>query len=256
MIRKKIIIPLVIMSLLLGNLFIPRCSAADSTSQGTATTRSSEIAELQQQLNNNGFWIGACDGLLGSQAYQEAAQFEIDAHLAADGLIGLRTRQSPILAAVDAASALNLLAQAPDQSEAVVTIPGASVDPVPTATKNEPVKVAEKTASTVSRGSSSSARTGKVITMVATGYDGCYECNKPYYGYPAYIGVPLQRGIVAVDPRVIPMGTRLYVEGYGYALAGDQGNAIKGNRIDLFFDSHQEASNYGIKTIKVTILGK
>jgi len=106
--------------------------------------------------------------------------------------------------------------------------------------------------SSVSRGSTS--RVGKVLTMVATAYDGCYECNKPYYGAPSYIGLPLARGIVAVDPNVIPMGTRLYVEGYGEAIAADQGNAIKGNRIDLFFDTHQQALNYGMKTVKVTIL--
>jgi 3D (Asp-Asp-Asp) domain-containing protein len=90
--------------------------------------------------------------------------------------------------------------------------------------------------------------------MVATGYDGCYACNYPYYGQPSYIGLPLARGIVAVDPNVIPMGTKLYIEGYGEAIAADQGNAIKGNRIDLFFDTHQQALNWGMKTVKVTIL--
>jgi 3D (Asp-Asp-Asp) domain-containing protein len=64
----------------------------------------------------------------------------------------------------------------------------------------------------------------------------------------------LARGIVAVDPNVIPMGTKLYVEGYGEAIAADQGGAIKGNRIDLFFGSHQEALNFGKRTVKVTIL--
>lgn len=112
-------------------------------------------------------------------------------------------------------------------------------------------KTAATLDSAVSRGGSREIR---VLTMVATGYDGCYECNKPYYGQPSYIGLPLRRGIVAVDPQVIRMGTRLYVEGYGEAIAADQGNAIKGNRIDLFFDSHQEALNFGKKTVKVTIL--
>ncbi|MEQ8201160.1 MAG: peptidoglycan-binding protein [Syntrophomonadaceae bacterium] len=116
----------------------------------------------------------------------------------------------------------------------------------------EPTTTASRSETTVSRSGSTS---GRVVTMVATGYDGCYECNKPYYGYPSYIGLPLARGIAAVDPRVIPMGTRLYVEGYGNAIAADQGNAIKGNRIDLFFESHAEALRYGIKTVKVTILG-
>lgn len=105
----------------------------------------------------------------------------------------------------------------------------------------------------VSRGGSGSG-IGKVITVVATAYDGCYKCNYPYYGYPSYIGLPLARGIVAVDPKVIPMGTKIYVEGYGNAIAADQGNAIKGNRIDLYFDTHQQALDYGMKTVKVTIL--
>jgi 3D (Asp-Asp-Asp) domain-containing protein len=50
------------------------------------------------------------------------------------------------------------------------------------------------------------------------------------------------------------MGTRLYVEGYGEGIAADQGGAIKGNRLDLCFSSHQEALDWGIKTVKVTIL--
>jgi len=108
--------------------------------------------------------------------------------------------------------------------------------------------------SSVSRSGSTTTPSGKVLTMVATAYDGCYECNKPYYGYPSYIGLPLARGIVAVDPKVIPMGTKLYVEGYGNAIAADQGGAIKGNRIDLYFDTHQQALKYGMKTVKVTIL--
>ncbi|HWQ76637.1 MAG TPA: 3D domain-containing protein [Syntrophomonas sp.] len=102
--------------------------------------------------------------------------------------------------------------------------------------------------------SGSSVPRGKTLTMTATAYDPCYECNYPYYGQPSYIGLPLGRGIIAVDPNVIPMGTRLYVEGYGEGIAADQGNAIKGNRIDLCFPTHQEASAYGIKTVKVTIL--
>lgn len=107
---------------------------------------------------------------------------------------------------------------------------------------------------TVSRGSTAASRGGKVISMVATGYDSSWESNYPYYGQPSYIGLPLARGIVAVDPNVIPMGTKLYVEGYGEAIAADQGGAIKGNRIDLYFDSRQEAMNWGMRTVEVTIL--
>jgi 3D (Asp-Asp-Asp) domain-containing protein len=105
---------------------------------------------------------------------------------------------------------------------------------------------------TVSR--AGSVRGAQTVSMVATGYDSSYESNYPFYGQPSFIGMPLQRGVVAVDPNVIPMGTRLYIKGYGDAIAADQGGAIKGNRVDLFFDSHQEAMDWGIKTVKVTIL--
>lgn len=108
-------------------------------------------------------------------------------------------------------------------------------------------------ATSVSRSAASTNR-GKVLTMVATGYDDSWESNYPYYGQPSYIGLPLARGIIATDPNVIPMGTKLYVEGYGEGIAADQGGAIKGNRIDLFFDSKQEALNWGMRTVKVTIL--
>lgn len=59
---------------------------------------------------------------------------------------------------------------------------------------------------------------------------------------------------VAVDPRVIPLGTRLYVEGYGYAVAEDTGGAIKGNRIDLFFNSNSDANNWGVRWVNVYVI--
>jgi 3D (Asp-Asp-Asp) domain-containing protein len=90
--------------------------------------------------------------------------------------------------------------------------------------------------------------------MKATAYCPCSKCNFPFYGAPSYLGLPLKQGIIAVDPQVIPMGSRLYVEGYGEGIAADQGNAIKGNRLDLCFATHQQALNYGVKNVKVTIL--
>lgn len=56
---------------------------------------------------------------------------------------------------------------------------------------------------------------------------------------------------IAVDPRVIPLGTKLYVEGYGYAVAEDTGGAIKGNTIDVYYSSEGEASSWGVKYVNV-----
>ena len=67
-------------------------------------------------------------------------------------------------------------------------------------------------------------------------------------------GHVLRRGYVAVDPRVIPLGTSLYVEGYGYAVADDIGSAIKGHKIDLAMDSYREAINFGRLNLTVYIL--
>ncbi|GKV57718.1 cell wall-binding protein YocH [Sporosarcina sp. NCCP-2222] len=60
--------------------------------------------------------------------------------------------------------------------------------------------------------------------------------------------------VISVDPTIIPLGSKVYVEGYGEAIAGDTGGAIKGNRIDVFIPSQQDAINFGVKQLKVTIL--
>ena len=67
-------------------------------------------------------------------------------------------------------------------------------------------------------------------------------------------GAAAVRGVIAVDPRVIPLGTHVYVPGYGYAVAADTGGAIRGNRIDLCFGSYAEAISWGRRTVTITII--
>jgi 3D (Asp-Asp-Asp) domain-containing protein len=100
----------------------------------------------------------------------------------------------------------------------------------------------------------------RALAMTATAYDATFEsCGKhpdhPYYGI-TYSGLKVKPGIVAVDPKVIPLGTYLYVEGYGEALAADIGGAIKGNRVDLYYESPKDVARYGKKAVKVYILDK
>ena len=59
--------------------------------------------------------------------------------------------------------------------------------------------------------------------------------------------------VIAVDPSVIKLGTKVYVEGYGYAIAGDTGSAIKGNKIDVFMPTQSSALKWGRKTVKIKI---
>jgi len=85
------------------------------------------------------------------------------------------------------------------------------------------------------------------IEMLATAYTAdCAGC-----GGMTAIGRRAGKGIVAVDPRVIPLGTRLYIPGYGIAVAGDTGGDIVGNRIDLGFDSWRDAMLFGRRDVKV-----
>lgn len=63
-----------------------------------------------------------------------------------------------------------------------------------------------------------------------------------------------QLKVIAVDPDVIKLGTKVHVEGYGYAVAGDTGGAIKGNRIDVFIPNTSDAYKWGRKNVKIKIL--
>jgi 3D (Asp-Asp-Asp) domain-containing protein len=66
-------------------------------------------------------------------------------------------------------------------------------------------------------------------------------------------GLPVGKGVVAVDPKLIPLGTRLFVPGYGRSIAADVGVAIKGRIIDLWMPSTAAARSWGRKTVVITI---
>lgn len=107
-------------------------------------------------------------------------------------------------------------------------------------------------------------RYSKVITMQATAYDLSVEsCGKlpdhPAYGI-TYTGTHARPGVVAVDPKVINLGSKLYVQSldstsdYGFASAEDTGSAIKGNKIDLFISDNRQALRYGRRYVRVYVL--
>jgi uncharacterized protein YabE (DUF348 family) len=100
----------------------------------------------------------------------------------------------------------------------------------------------------LSRGDSVSYK--KKISVVATAYSG--------HGTTATGNVPKRNssGIstIAVDPRVIPLGTKVYIPGYGFAFAYDTGGAIKNNRVDLYMNSNGDASSWGVRNVDVYII--
>lgn len=93
-------------------------------------------------------------------------------------------------------------------------------------------------------------RVVKTLNVVAT----AYWADPSWSNGNTATGVPARYGVIAVDPRVIPLGTRLYIPGYGYGVAADTGGAIIGNRIDLCFDTGQQAVDYGRQPATVYVL--
>lgn len=96
-------------------------------------------------------------------------------------------------------------------------------------------------------------RAYKTIKVTSTAYTAnCAGCS----GVTA-TGINLKKNpnkkVIAVDPRIIPLGTKVWVEGYGEAIAGDTGGAIKGNKIDVFFPSKKQAYNWGRRTVTIKV---
>ncbi len=97
----------------------------------------------------------------------------------------------------------------------------------------------------------------------ASGVGGPAEASRTYrlkvdavaYHLPGStaLGVPVRKGVVAVDPKLIPLGTRLHIPGYGPGLAADVGTAIKGRIIDLWMPSTAAARKWGRRTVTITV---
>ena len=104
----------------------------------------------------------------------------------------------------------------------------------------------------------------KTITVRATAYCSCTKCcgtwskdhpsrqGTDYEQHTTLGTVPVAGRTVAVDPEVIPLGSRIVLDGHEYT-AEDTGSGVKGNHIDIYFDSHEEALEWGVKTLEVQV---
>lgn len=117
--------------------------------------------------------------------------------------------------------------------------------------KDRLVAIGTQASPTVSRSNESS---GKEFYVMATAYTascaGCTGRTSTGYDLKANPGAK----VIAVDPSVIPLGSKVYVEGYGYAIASDTGSAIKGNKIDVFVPNKSTAYQWGNKRVKMRVL--
>jgi 3D (Asp-Asp-Asp) domain-containing protein len=94
----------------------------------------------------------------------------------------------------------------------------------------------------------------QIRTMESTAYHPSDGLSRP--PYLTKMGVPAKFGVVAVDPRVIPLGSYLFVEGYGFAYACDIGGAIKGNKIDVCIENLAKVRQWGRRKVRVHILSR
>ncbi|WP_235753938.1 3D domain-containing protein [Psychrobacillus sp. INOP01] len=122
------------------------------------------------------------------------------------------------------------------------------------ARSSPPTNVSEESKVTVSSSIVEPASSGEEMIVTATAYTAyCEGCS----GTTAY-GIDLRANpdqkVIAVDPRIIPLGTKVWVEGYGEAIAGDTGGAIKGNKIDVFIPSYENAIAWGVKEVKIKVI--
>ncbi|MBC1500930.1 DUF348 domain-containing protein [Listeria weihenstephanensis] len=151
-----------------------------------------------------------------------------------------------------------LTEQVTTKPEDKIVVRGTKEDVVVAAIENAPAAPKKAKASSTSSSSNSSSASkvsskpssgGKTFTMESTAYSG---------GGTTATGINLTANpglkVVAVDPSVIPLGSRVYVSGYGEAIAGDTGGAIKGNIVDVYFANESQCYTWGRRQVTVTIL--
>ena len=167
---------------------------------------------------------------LAAAAESEASELAATAAERARYLAALRRRQE-----LDAVR----IAAAQEQASAAATRTVAA-SPAPAAVAAAPVPAEAPAAPAAPAGT----RAGRTLTVTSTGY--------VLRGLTA-TGIPTAPGVVAVDPDVIPLGTRMYVPGYGEGVAADTGGAVVGNTIDLWFPTLADAHRWGRRTVTITL---
>ncbi|MHB0886619.1 MAG: 3D domain-containing protein [Bacillota bacterium] len=228
--------PLIVLGglLMLAFLFVSplKTHAAGLTHLLMRGDTGSDVQQVQADLKTLGYNLQA-DGVFGPITEKRVTAFQGDQGITVDGIVGPQTQH-----AIDVALGRP---NARAASAAQVSRGGNVVQ-----TPDGPLSF---------RGQ---------IDMRATAYDSSWQSNGKWGAVAAWKGLPLRSGMIAVDPRVIPLGSKVFVTGYrnpnlpagGFVgIAADTGSAIKGNRIDIFMDTATwQTMNFGIQDVQVYIL--
>ncbi|MDF2571549.1 MAG: hypothetical protein K0R55_3153 [Sporomusa sp.] len=254
-------------------------------------SRGEDVKLIQSFLIKNGFLADKIDGMFGSLTLQAVKRFQSVAGLPVDGVVTGYTfhvlkAYKPAAASIskEEPAEEQVSAESPAVIRRKMNISTTSRGSGPRTTMTQTEAVAPKNkdkqptgtkattlSATLPQSSLQSAEekvyknTGGIsdkkaasdipihwrpLSVEATAYTK-YDAGCTAY---TYRGNYLQRGLVAVDPTVIPLGTRLYIPGYGFAVADDIGGAIKGHKIDLSMDTLNEAFTFGRRRITIYVI--
>ena len=179
---------------------------------------SDDVKMVQERLIEIGYLEGEADGVFGELTRNAIIAYQTDNALDADGICGELTYKK--------------------------LFPNMEIKleprPAPLANAGASVSVATTSGNIIGR--------PLKVTAVA------YSPEDPHMSRYTATGSILRHGVIAVDPDVIPLGTRVYIPNYGEAVAEDIGGDIKGHIIDIAFDTHKEAINFGRQQIEIYIL--
>lgn len=218
------------------------------------------VKELQRQLRNLHYYNGTLDGIYGPVTEKAVKNFQRTNHIAVDGIAGPTTFSALIHNPVRGNDENSKDRKVSDESSSKKVVKSASTSPNKSVTKNQNSgnksvstsenHIVKKSEEVAYKSSQKSLDTFYVKSTAYTAH--CSGCS----GVTA-TGMNLLKNpgtkVIAVDPSVIPLGSKVWVEGYGYAIAGDTGGAIKGNRIDVFIPDRSKVSNWGVKMVKIKV---
>ncbi len=192
-------------------------------------SRGEAVRELQKALIELEYMEGKPNGVFDKKTTDAVRRFQRDRELEVDGICGPITRAE--LKKKD-------LKKAPEAAKE-------------TEKREKAAREAERERASHNKAMHEKAvKEGKVVYVSAT----AYSAYDPGCGHYTASGTRLRHGVIAVDPSFIPLGTRVYIPGYGEAVAEDTGGAIVGNIIDIAFDTHEEALAFGRQDLEIYIL--
>lgn len=192
-------------------------------------SRGEAVRELQKALIELEYMEGKPNGVFDKKTTEAVRRFQRDRELEVDGICGPITRAE--LKKKD-------LKKAPEAAKE-------------TEKREKAAREAERERAAHNKALYEKAvKEGTVVYVSAT----AYSAYDPGCGHYTASGTRLRHGVIAVDPSFIPLGTRVYIPGYGEAVAEDTGGAIVGNIIDIAFDTHEEALAFGRQDLEIYIL--